>query len=519
MAGLRPQSIVRGFSINVAARVASAVLGLAQLIVLAQVFGAGAATDAWSLAITLPMLLLVFLTGPLHTSFIPVYTARREQSGGDARPFVRALYTLFLPGLALVAVLLWLGAPAIIALLAPGFEAARAALAVRLLRWLAPLIVITGLAEFPAMLFLAHRQYTLPAIGSLFYAAGVVVCTYLLGQRYGIVVAAQGGVAAVAVEVVLLTLMLPGEIPRPSLTRTVRDADVMQVFRLLWPRFVSVGGNRINLFVDNIFASTLPTGVLTALNFGEKLTRIPVILFTGPLVRTIMPVLAEQAAQNNLDRISSMLGRYLRLAAVLACGVGAVFVFFPYETVRIFFRRGAFDDAAVQLTAIALLCYGVGMVAYVSRMLISTVFFALQDTVTPMKWSLIGIAVNALADWTLMRVFGHGGIALATAVVETVVAAGLYRALRTRLGPLGERETAAVFAKAFAAAALLGGAAWLVARLIEPAFGPPGFWRDVLLVACTAGPAGLAYLYLLHRAGIREVRELFGLISGKLAAP
>lgn len=519
MAQLRPQSIRRGFSINAAARIAAAALGLAQLIVLAHVFGAGSATDAWNLAIQLPLLLLVFLTGPLHTSFIPVYTARRERDAADPTPFVCALYTFLLPALAVGATLMWMAAPNIIAALAPGFEPARAALAVTLLRWMAPLIVLTGLAEFPAMLFLAHRRYTLPALGSLFFALGVVVATALLGRRFGIVVAAQGAVAAVLLEAVLLTRLLPPEIPRPRFTRRTGDPDVAQVFRLLWPRFVSVGGNRINLFVDNIFASTLPQGVLTALTFGEKLTRVPLILFVGPLTRTIMPVFSEWAARGETERIATRLARYTRLAAVLACGVGAVFVFFPYETVRVFFRRGAFDDTAVQLTAIALLGYGVGMLSYAVRMLVSTVFFALQDTITPMKWALVSIGVNVLADWLLLRVLGHGGIALATAVVETVVAVGLYRALRARLGALGGAETLAVFAKSLCAAGLLGAAAWLAARFLAPLFGPIGFWRDLLLVACAAGPAGGAYLYVLHRAGVREVGQMAAMFRGEAVDP
>lgn len=515
MSASRPQSIARGFSINMAGRVAAAALGLLQLVVLAQVFGASAPTDAWYAALQVPMLLLVFLTGPLHTSFLPIYAERREHHDeADTQAFVRATFTAVIPLLALASALLWLAAPAIVRVIVPRFDAERVALAVTILRWLAPLPLVTGLAEFPKMLFLAHRSYTLPAIGSLFYATGVVVATIWLGGRHGIAVAAMGGVVAVAAEAVLLRVMLTSDLPRLRFTGTWRHSGVKQLFHLLWPRFISVGGNRMNLFVDNMFASALETGLLAALSFGEKLTRIPLILFAGPLSRTIMPVLSDYAARGDMDEIKRMLTRYLRMAAVLACGAGTVFVFFPVETVRVFYGRGAFDDAAVQATSVALLCYGLGMVAYAFRMLISLVFFAVQDTRTPMRWALIGVVVNAAADWLFMGWLGHAGIALATALVETVIAAGLYRDLSRRIGGMEDRETAAVLAKCVFGAGILGGLAWLAARLIlEPMLGPPGFWRDLLLVAACAGPAGVAYLYLLHRSGVEEVRQVVGFLA------
>ena len=79
---------------------------------------------------------------------------------------------------------------------------------------------------------------------------------------------------------------------------------------------------------------------------------------------------------------------------------------------------------------------------------------------------------------------------------------------------LGGHETAATFAKCVGWAAVWGGAAWVAAHLVDPMFGPPGFRHDLLLVACTAGPAGIGYVVALHRSGVQEVAQAVRMLRG-----
>src|SRR6059036_2258220 len=108
-----------------AATLLSRVLGLVREQVMATLFGAGLATDAFNVAFRVPNLLRdLFAEGAMSSAFVPTFTEYRQQRGdGEAWALGRRLMvTLFvvLAGLCIVGYAL---APLLVRWLAPGFAA------------------------------------------------------------------------------------------------------------------------------------------------------------------------------------------------------------------------------------------------------------------------------------------------------------------------------------------------------------------------------------------------------------
>mgnify|MGYP003312594118 CR=1 FL=1 len=86
--------------------------------------------------------------------------------------------------------------------------------------------------------------------------------------------------------------------------------------------------------------------------------------------------------------------------------------------VTVLFGHGAFTPQDTVATAAALVAFSIGLPAYVLVKILSTGFFAREDTVTPVRVAVVSMAVNVAASLLLIGPFGHVGVALATAIAS-----------------------------------------------------------------------------------------------------
>ncbi|MGD9849529.1 MAG: lipid II flippase MurJ, partial [Desulfuromonas sp.] len=170
------------------------------------------------------------------------------------------------------------------------------------------------------------------------------------------------------------------------------------------------------------------------------------------------------------------------------------------------FMQRAFDARAVHQTALALMAYAPGLVFVgLSRVLVP-VFYARQNTRTPVWISFWTLLVNAIAGLLLMRGYGHVGLALALTLSALFNALALGWVLRRQLGPLGLRPLIWLGVKASGAAA---GMACVVFWLLQQGDWPAGqTWRNGLVLLGAVGSGGLAYLLLCRLLGVALVRDL-----------
>ena len=146
-------------------------------------------------------------------------------------------------------------------------------------------------------------------------------------------------------------------------------------------------------------------------------------------------------------------------AASLTLALGAPFVvaflLIPDLIVAVAFEHGAFKANATQQAAGVLAAYAIGMPALLVDRIVTASFLSRGDTATPLKVTLVGVAVNVALKIALFRPLGAPGLALATAAGLWIKVAGVFALARRRGWTAPDaRLVATAAATLFAAGAL-----------------------------------------------------------------
>ncbi|MGI5838857.1 MAG: murein biosynthesis integral membrane protein MurJ [bacterium] len=505
--------ITRAAGIIVAASIISKLLGVVRERVIAVNFGAGMVTDAYLVALTIPNIIILLATEAVTAGYLPVFASllarRREKEAGRVAGSLTAITAVLLAGLSLTGIIL---APALVRLVAPNFTPDAAAAAVYLSRIIFPVIFFMSLGAVFTVTLQSLQHFTVPALAPLAMNAAIIAVVALGGSRYGGVSLAFG---------TLLGMGLQAAIQLPQLLRLMRQRGIPFALKAADPQVREVG--RLSLpvvgrtlvmqaytLVERMLASGLAAGSIASLNFANKLMQLPYGVFATAVTTAIFPTLSEQAARDAKEEMAGTLLHGVRTVAliILPAMVGLIVLRVPI--VRLVFEQGAFDAAATQATAAALLYYSLGLAGHAGNLVLTRAFFALHDTMTPLKLSFATTGMTAVAAVILVRPLQHGGLALANSLGVLTATGLLYYNLKRLLPQLDSRGLLYSLGKIGLASLLMGGAVSglaltpPVARLL--AAGPLA--GTVLLIAA----GGFTYFLALLLLRVEELAWLLALL-------
>jgi putative peptidoglycan lipid II flippase len=266
---------------------------------------------------------------------------------------------------------------------------------------------------------------------------------------------------------------------RLHLSLDLRAPVVRRMIKLILPVYVANSAGQLNSIVNRAFASLLPAGAISSLQYGVMLSEAPISIVAASLTSAIFPFLSRQHAEKKHAEAQADVVRALlaMLALFLPLATGAFLLARPL--VQLLLQRGSFDAHSTDLTSTGLRIYALGMVAMALNRLIPVAYQARQNTVVPMQAGLVRIAGSAVICALLVPRIGHLGVATASVVSEHMKLGLLLLRLRTRLFE-GKTDAllrtvprvfaaAAVMALAVipAKAALLGDVRWGVAGVLS----------------------------------------------------
>ena len=157
------------------------------------------------------------------------------------------------------------------------------------------------------------------------------------------------------------------------------------------------------------------------------------------LATAVLPSLATQAANEDLDALRGTLGFALRLIFFLIFPAMVGLILLRTPIVHLFFEHGRFTAADTAGTAAAVLAYAIGLWAFAGVRIIVSAFYALQDTRTPVLVAGLALGANIGLSLLLMGPLAHAGLALATTLSAILNMGVLVVFLSRRLGDFGWR--------------------------------------------------------------------------------
>lgn len=466
--------------------VVSRALGLFREMVISHQFGTGGDLDAYLAAFRLPDILFQIVAGgALASAFIPTFSAYLAQ---DTRrgawrlaSAIINLVLLFTITLGLLATLLapWL----VRTIIAPGFDPARQALTVDLMRLMLVTPVIFGVSGIVMGILNAQQHFLLPALAPIAYNLGIIAGAVFLAPSWSV----QGLAVGVVVGALgHLLIQVPGLVRhglRYTPTLGLRNRGVHEVGRLMLPRVLGLTAVQINFLVNTFLASGLTPGSLAALNYAWLLMLLPQGVFAQAVATAAFPTFSTQAAKGQRAEMRSTLSAILRAVLYLALPAAVGLIVLRVPLVGLVFERGAFTETSTQMVAWALALFALGLPAHSVVEIVVRAFYALHDTKTPVAIGIAVMGLNVILSLAFISLFEalgwmpHGGLALSNSLATTVEMAILLGLIRRRLDGLdGQRVATSLlriglstmvmgFVAGTMAWLLAGYSAWLVGGL------------------------------------------------------
>ncbi|WP_175412828.1 lipid II flippase MurJ [Streptomyces sp. TRM64462] len=464
--------LARAALVTAALTAAGALLGLVRDQLLAHTFGAGADTDAFLVAWTVPEFASTLLIEDgMALVLVPAFSLAiaRRADGASPDP-VRALVRSTLPRTALAmsagAGLVVLAAPWLVPLLAPGLPEQR--LAVDCTRLTATCVLSFALAGYFSAALRAHGRFLAPAAIYVAYNTGIIAAVVLLGPGWGVRAAAVGvgvgGVLMALVQAPVLRRLLRTrgrERGREGGRHTAQQAAQHTsgvsasgvVFALVAPVVVFAVTRQAQVLVERFLAAPLAGGAISHLNYAQKIAQLPMVL-SLMLCTVSFPVVARAMAAGDHATARRRTERDLLLAGLIVLTGAATVIAAAPQIVELLFQRGAFDADDTAATASVMRVYALGLLGQTVVGALVRCYFAVSRPVWyPAAAMAAGIAVTAGAGALWVGPWGAAGIALANAAGITLTAVLLLAGARRRNLPLPVRRTVGGLARLTAAAA------------------------------------------------------------------
>ncbi len=491
----------------------SRIFGFLRDVVIAWLFGAGLASDAFFVAFRIPNLMRrLFAEGSLSISFIPVFTDYLTKSGREeafrlAGSAMRVLSTLLVI-LALLGILL---SPLIIAVIAPGFIASpeKFDLTVLLTRIMFPYVFFICLVALAMGILNALGHFAAPALAPVLLNVAMIASVFLISPRM------QHPAIGLAIGVLIggflqLALQVPFLIQKGVCfwKKTVWLHDgLKKVGRLMIPAIFGAAVYQISILIGTLLASLLPQGSVSYLYYADRLVQFPLGVFAIATATAVLPSLSRQASAGDDAALRDTFAYAMRLVFFITLPAMVGLIVLREPIVALLFKRGAFDTDTTAMTASAVMYYGMGLWAFSAVRIVVSTFYALQDTRTPVKIASIALVVNVILGIVLMGPMRHNGLALATSLSSMLQLVLLIMVLRERLGRLDWQGISRSVGKTLAGSAAMGVAVWWLAGVLVAGHSVP-FARLLFGLAACIGAGVLLYVGISVLFKSQEMRGL-----------
>ncbi len=427
-----------------AAIMISRILGLLRDIVQAKYFGAGLYTDAFNIAYRIPNLLRdLFAEGALSAAFVPTFIRRLTQDGKEhAWVLANRVISMLLVIMAALTLLFFFGARGFVYLLAAGYAQIpeKCELTVQMTRIMSPFLLCIALASVAMGILNACGSFFIPAMAS----SAFNVCCILSGiflspvmPRYGlqpIVSMAIGALVGGASQFFVMVPSARGLGFRYRFDLNFADPGLRHIAHLMLPAILGLSATQINITVDSQIASLYGNGPVSWLTYGFRLMQFPIGVFGIAIATVTMTSVSQHAARNEMGRLQQTLTSSLRFAACLTFPATVGLIVFREEIVRLLFERGSFLPAHTVETSRVVSLYALGLFAYSAVKILVPAFYALDDTRTPVRMSMITVAVKIALNVAMIFPLGFLGLPLATTAASWVNFGLLLRKLRRTTG-------------------------------------------------------------------------------------
>ena len=409
-------------------------VGFAREILFGRWYGVGEVAEAFKIAQTIPMVLLLIVGTGISTGFIPIYTelskTRNEKSADEFMSNLTNVLILLSIAFSLIVTIF----PGVfVKMFASGFTGSKYQLTILYTQIAVWGTLFNMVTYIMAPYLQIKNEFMAPALMVIPGNIVFILCFYL-GLSSDPTIIAFSIVLAIMVQLLWLIPYVRKYGYRFIAKIDLSDPYLRRFFYMAAPVVVGVAVNQVNLMVDKNIASYIMDGGVAIMDYANRMTNFIQAIFIYPVAAVFFPKLSRfildqkfgQAQKNTTDAFI-----FLTLI-VLPCSAGLMI--FADPIVELLFGGDAFTQQALGLIGQAMFWYATGLLFWAWRDIFIRVYFAFGNTTTPTRNAIIGVVINITFNLVLSRYLGLSGLAIATSISGVVSSLLMLRGLRSYKG-------------------------------------------------------------------------------------
>ena len=496
-------------SVVAAGNILSRLLGFVREPVIAALFGATGATDAFEVATRLPTMIFdVAIGGAVSAVLVPVFTSVTHDERSASDLFHSIVITVFAFAGAMVLPLVIFADP-LISLLAPEFSAETHDLAVTMTRITLPAVLLLAVSAVASGRLYAAERFAFPAFSVSALNATLIVGALALTPVIGPPGVAVGYLVGAFAH---LGIQIPG-LARAR-TRFVRphllsNPHLRRALGLYGPVVAGLIFAQLIVLIDTRLASGAGEGSLAMMRFATRLQQFPLGVVVAAVTLATLPLLSRAAPERFADLPRSpefrrLLGLTVRYLLLLIVPITILMIGLTEPIIRVVYLRGEFVEANVSPTALALLIYSVQLPLVALDQLFIFAYYSARNTRTPVLVGVAGGAVYLAVAIPGVESLGFHGLVWANTAQNSFHAVVLGLLLWRATGITSLRPHVSFVLRLAGAAALTIVAVAALNRVL----GSSGIVADIPTVILVAAGSLAVYAVAVRVVGIQEARDL-----------
>ncbi len=409
----------------------SRVLGLWRDHFLARFFGTGMISSYWEIAYMFPNMLRNLLAeGILSQSFIPLYSESLKKSelegklsSGKIIGFLSIFFVIF------ISIMIFLF-PLILPLYV-GKQKEEIELLIFMSQILFVFIGFISIASVFSGILNTHNSFVIPSLVPIILNL-VFIFTFLsiLFLNSFIVISIETVAIILSITVVLgsvftcffLYFVLKRNRIEPKIQffyNYWKEPIVKKLFSMVLPAIIGASIFQLNQLLDIFLASYLVKveGAIPALRFAHRLIQLPTGIIGVAISTTILPVLVQHI-RNHVSRRESGMELFYAIRFSLYLTIPAtigLYLLGPW-IVHFLFSGGLWNFQSTVITWWCLQFYVLGIPFYSMNKILTSSYYAYQNTKTPVRILFLTISLNLIMNLLLIPILEHGGLALSTSL-------------------------------------------------------------------------------------------------------
>jgi len=417
-------------------------MGLARDIIFAIFLGAVGGADAFFVAFKIPMFFRrLFAEGAFSQAFVPVLAEyRHTRSKVELKDLVDRTTGVLGGVLLIFTTVVIIAAPLVTALFAPGWyldEPEKFRMASEMIRVTFPYLLFISLTGLAGAILNSYGRFAIPAFTPVWLNISLISAAIWGSKLFNIPVYALAWGVFFAGLIQLLFqipfLIKLGMLPRPRFDP--KHEGVKRILSLMLPALFGVSVSQINLLLDTVLASFLPSGSVSWLYYSDRVAELPLGIFAIAIATVILPSLSRNYAEKSPEIFSNTIDWAMRMILLISVPATTALVLLTKPILITLFQYRSMEASDIQMISLSMRAYSLGLIAFMLIKVLAPGFYARHDTRTPMKIGIVAMVSNMVLNLFLvipLHMFwqiGHMGLALATAIAGFINAGLLLRGL------------------------------------------------------------------------------------------